>query len=148
MIDLEKAKELMKKAVDESVTGSEIAERFIESVYFCGYDDGEKTVNCKDGVINNKIHLCNSCQKTYPECDSKAEDIIFGNGIGNDNICACACYLPAADVTPVVHAYWIRHENVDEIDGYKVPMFECSKCRAWKEDDSDFCPDCGAKMDA
>lgn len=56
--------------------------------------------------------------------------------------------LPAADVAPVVHAYWIRHENVDEIDGYKVPMFECSKCRAWKEDDSDFCPDCGAKMDA
>lgn len=55
--------------------------------------------------------------------------------------------LPA-DVAPVVHAYWIRHENADMFDGYEVPMFECSKCRAWKEDDSDFCPDCGAKMDA
>ena len=56
--------------------------------------------------------------------------------------------LKPADVAPVVHAYWIRHENADMFDGYEVPMFECSKCRAWKEDDSDFCPDCGAKMDA
>lgn len=55
--------------------------------------------------------------------------------------------LSPADVAPVVHAYWIRHENADMFDGYEVPMFECSKCRAWKEDDSDFCPDCGAKMD-
>ena len=56
--------------------------------------------------------------------------------------------IKPADVAPVVHAYWIRHENADMFDGYEVPMFECSKCRAWKEDDSDFCPDCGAKMDA
>ena len=55
--------------------------------------------------------------------------------------------IKPADVAPVVHAHWIRHENADEIDGYEVPMFECSKCRAWKEDDSDYCPDCGAKMD-
>ena len=57
-------------------------------------------------------------------------------------------HVPPADIAPVVHAYWIRHENADMFDGYEVPMFECSKCRAWKEDDSDFCPDCGAKMDA
>ena len=55
--------------------------------------------------------------------------------------------LSSADVVPVVHAHWIRHENADIICGYYVPSFECSKCRAWKEDDSDFCPDCGSKMD-
>lgn len=149
MIDLEKAKELMKRAVDESVTGSEIAERFIESVYFCGYDDGEKTVNCKDGVINNKIHLCNSCQKTYLECDSKAEDIIFGNGIGNDNICACACYLPAADVTSVVHGTWLPIVSYNN-------TYKCSECGRLLVDITDglkmvaknypYCH-CGAKMD-
>lgn len=55
--------------------------------------------------------------------------------------------IPAADVVPVVHAYWIRHENADIICGYYVPSFECSQCGTWKEDDSDFCPDCGARMD-
>ena len=54
--------------------------------------------------------------------------------------------LPYEDVTPVVHAYWIRHENADVFEGYEVPMFECSNCKTWKEDDSDFCPDCGADM--
>ena len=56
--------------------------------------------------------------------------------------------IPAADVAPVVHAYWIRHDDADVVEGYYVPEYECSKCRAWKKDDSDFCPDCGAKMDA
>ena len=55
--------------------------------------------------------------------------------------------LPAADVVPVVHAHWIRHDDADVVEGYYVPEYECSKCRAWKKDDSDFCPDCGAKMD-
>ena len=55
---------------------------------------------------------------------------------------------PLRDVAPVVHAHWIRHENADTIEGYYVPKFECSNCKAWKDDDSDFCPDCGAKMDA
>lgn len=55
--------------------------------------------------------------------------------------------LPPVDVAPVVHAHWIRHENADIICGYYVPNFECSQCGTWKEDDSDYCPDCGAKMD-
>lgn len=55
--------------------------------------------------------------------------------------------MSPADVAPVVHAYWIRHENADIICRYYVPNFECSQCGTWKEDDSDYCPDCGAKMD-
>ncbi len=42
MIDLEKAKELMKKAIDESDTKSEIYEKFIKNIYSCGYNDGLK----------------------------------------------------------------------------------------------------------
>lgn len=55
--------------------------------------------------------------------------------------------IKPADVIPVVHAHWIRHDDADVVEGYYVPEYECSKCRAWKKDDSDFCPDCGAKMD-
>lgn len=45
--------------------------------------------------------------------------------------------LEPADVVPVKHGMWIP---------YRCDMYECSKCRAWKKDDSDYCPDCGAKM--
>lgn len=54
---------------------------------------------------------------------------------------------PTVDAVPVRHAHWIRHEYADIVDGYLVPEFECSECHSWKKDDSDYCPDCGAKMD-
>ncbi len=54
--------------------------------------------------------------------------------------------LSPANVRENVQGHWIRHEYADLVDGYYVPNFECSKCRTWKDDDSDFCPDCGADM--
>ena len=45
---------------------------------------------------DNQVHLCDSCSYTYPECPSVYTDMIFGNGTGNDNICACSKYLPSA----------------------------------------------------
>ena len=50
-------------------------------------------------VLNNQVNLCDSCTYTYPECPSEINDIIFGNGFGNDNICACNKYQPS--VQPV-----------------------------------------------
>lgn len=41
---------------------------------------------------------------------------------------------------------WIEHENADIIEGYYVSMYECSCCHTWKNDDSNYCPDCGADM--
>ena len=45
---------------------------------------------------DNQIHLCDSCGYSYPECPSESNDVIFGNGNGNDNICACGKYKPSA----------------------------------------------------
>lgn len=52
---------------------------------------------------------------------------------------------PAADVAPVRHGRWVKH------DGYT----ECSECEYWyysaeSEDAGDrpnYCPNCGAKME-
>ena len=49
---------------------------------------------------DNQINLCNSCNYSYPDCPSKNDDVIFGNGIGNDNICACNKYKPHAQPEP------------------------------------------------
>lgn len=45
---------------------------------------------------DNQTNLCDSCDYSYPDCPSKKDDVIFGNGIGNDNICACNKYKPSA----------------------------------------------------
>lgn len=52
---------------------------------------------------DNQTNLCDSCDCSYPDCPSKYDDVIFGNGIGNDNICACNKYKPSAQPEP----HWI-----------------------------------------
>lgn len=45
-------------------------------------------------IQNNAVHLCDSCQHTYVTCPSHGNDAVFGDGKGNDNICACNKYRP------------------------------------------------------
>lgn len=49
---------------------------------------------------DNQVNLCDSCMHAYPDCPSGKDDVIFGNGIGNDNICACAKYVPSTQPEP------------------------------------------------
>lgn len=46
----------------------------------------------KEKVKNNKVNLCDSCNYIYPECPSERYDVMFGDGVGKDNICCCAGY--------------------------------------------------------
>lgn len=52
--------------------------------------------NVPSAQPDNQTNLCDSCDYSYPDCPSKNDDVIFGNGIGNDNICACNKYKPSA----------------------------------------------------
>lgn len=49
--------------------------------------------------------------------------------------------IPSADVKPVLHGYWIvRRGNWQD-------EYECSVCRYISKDGSDYCSNCGARMD-
>ena len=52
-------------------------------------------------------------------------------------------YAPAEDVAPVIHAHWIAIG----IDCDMPTCFRCSICRQHTTRTSEFCPNCGAKMD-
>ena len=52
--------------------------------------------------------------------------------------------LPAADVAEVVHGRWIWNEE-GEIDWEQ--FYRCSNCGDKEYLESNFCPNCGAKMD-
>lgn len=43
-------------------------------------------------MFGNKVNLCSSCSKDYPVCDG--DNLLFGDGVGNDNIITCAGYTP------------------------------------------------------
>ena len=67
-------------------------------------------------------------------------------GYSREDAADCIRYIDAADVVPVRHGYWISKNphsyewifvcsNCDYIDGYPF------------NDRSNYCPNCGAKMD-
>ena len=65
----------------------------------------------------------------------------------NDKYLVALANFPTADVVEVVHGEWIEHEWAEEENGLIISNFECSACHNWKRKRSDYCPNCGAKMD-
>ena len=125
---------------------------------------------------NNKVHLCNSCQHNYPDCSAEQNDVIFGDGIGNDNICCCAKYEIADRPSKVVAQITFDEEKLREIvkgaverskeeyeitdrpTGKWVPFYDsknkpyghkCSRCGyhvIMVDIKNNFCSNCGADM--
>ena len=87
--------------------------------------------------INNQINLCDSCRYTYPDCPAGKDDVLYGNGKGGDNICACGKY----EVERRNTGHW-----VDAGSGMSMWPWKCSVCGGRQSVISDFCPDCGSKM--
>ena len=74
-----------------------------------------------------------------------ANGSVFGRHTGlADCIARDISELPAADVAEVVHGRWIWNEE-GEIDWEQ--FYRCSNCGEKEYWESNFCPNCGAKMD-
>ena len=63
-------------------------------------------------------------------------------GQGWDDALCCIGNIPAADVAPVVHARWIPFHS--EVAG---DIQYCSDCGIAFGAKTNYCPNCGAKMD-
>lgn len=89
--------------------------------------------------IDNKVNLCDSCVYTYPDCAATINDVIFGNDIGNKNICACKYYLTNVRKGRDTAKWFISS------DGY-YPY--CSACLNEPDNGemSERCPNCGRLM--
>lgn len=66
------------------------------------------------------------------------------NITNNPMILTAIDYAPSADVEPVRHGHWITHyrSGTPVAEGY---VSTC--CDMWNNRKSDYCPNCGAKMD-
>lgn len=56
---------------------------------------------------------------------------------------------PEIDAVPVTHAHWIVRQEFHDAHGaeWEPVFYECSCCGKATEDDSPYCPECGARMD-
>ena len=56
----------------------------------------------------------------------------------NAEIKFCISSLPATDVEPVKHGHWVNHKHTEAVI--------CSECGRVFSYETNFCPNCGAKM--
>lgn len=78
-------------------------------------------------------------------------------GFGRENVRDVISGVPAADVAPVVHSYWEEYSCLQFMgtDGWGDPkwrdgrFYVCHnyKCRRKTVIKSNYCPNCGARMD-
>ena len=90
------------------------------------------------------------------KCDARFEDPLCLQCSGRSDL-ETVCDLPAADVAPVVHSYWegyscSQYMGTDECGEPKWRdnrFYVCHnyKCRRKTVIKSNYCPNCGAKMD-
>lgn len=73
---------------------------------------------------------------------------VFSSGAKYREIIQAIQEAHAADVAPIIHAYWI---DTDRFDFHCNPIYECSNCHKEVADTyincHKFCLHCGAKMD-
>lgn len=95
---------------------------------------------------------CRNCKSPDCKgCNLKNLETMLNNGKFDCLMCENHCINPAADVAPVRHARWVKiYENGEpKVEQHQVGVF-CSKCINMPKDrftESDYCPNCGAKMD-
>lgn len=53
--------------------------------------------------------------------------------------------LPSVTPQPKT-GHWIEHPH-ETGENWEYSKYECSECHVWEEDDSDYCPNCGARME-
>ena len=65
-------------------------------------------------------------------------------GWSNEDVVAELKQASTIEAVPVVCGKWI---SPTKISGYIVPLPHCSECNEHQNDETNFCPNCGARMD-
>lgn len=56
-------------------------------------------------------------------------------------------YLHQSPSAEQRHGKWMEHEWAEEVGGLLISNYECSECHSWERSASNYCPNCGVKMD-
>ena len=99
--------------------------------------------NEKRLIDANKV--INSMQKCLDEEPNKKGSVAY---FAFESIIECLKLEPTVDAVEVKHGRWERVEEFEFISGeYVTTGYHCDKCGFYYKKKSNYCPNCGAKMD-
>ena len=103
---------------------------------------GSEISKLKELKMKNEIRLINANEIVY--CNYDLDNYHSFRAVTDDEI----------DEMPTVDAIEVKHGIWETIDGSFTAEFHCSVCGGWKHnlaykhEGMNYCPNCGAKMDA
>ena len=77
---------------------------------------------------------------TYPPFDKETQDSNAMANLAKDILLVALNNMPTVDAEPVRHGKWIEYPIADG-------MNQCSACGVLRFGESNYCPNCGARMD-
>ncbi len=110
-----------------------------------------KKIEFEDGYVkkSNVLESLEAVNKDY-DCETGDYGSILSEWYTCDygEVCDSVVNLDVEDVKPVVHSHWIEYEHEWGRD-YENSDYECSHCHEIISMfyDTDWCPNCGARMD-
>jgi hypothetical protein len=60
---------------------------------------------------DTKRNLCSSCKHSFAECSATTDDIVFGDGVGNDNVYECDKYEQKSTVRCINCEHYSTYEG-------------------------------------
>ena len=85
---------------------------------------------------------CRNCESPDCKgCNIKNLETMLNNGKFDCLMNGNRCVNPSADVAPVRHGRWMC------VDTDTEQFFLCNRCKKKEYWESNYCPNCGAKMD-
>ena len=75
-----------------------------------------------------------------------ATQISDATGLDYDDVCAVLAIIPHVGVQEVKHAKWKLVSTYRDEEGYLNDIFRCSNCHIPFDENTRYCPNCGAKM--
>ena len=82
-------------------------------------------------MANDKLIYASEARKAILNADPK--------------LAYCIDSVPAVDAVEVVHGRWEKRKIIDWV-GTKI-CFRCTECKTHWDVNTNYCPNCGAKMD-
>lgn len=81
---------------------------------------------------NTKRNLCDSCKHSFAECPATINDIIFGDGIGNDNVYECYKYEKKPEMPELISLG--NGQYVEKVEKHYRPFKDTDELiKVWEE---------------
>ena len=106
-----------------------------EQAYMRGYEDGGRKYRTEQSEDAISRQAAIDIVDSYSESQSNVEDV-------TQDIISDIVALPPVNPQEPKTGHWINHYDEDAKEGW----YECDRCHTERAFNTDFCPDCGARM--